>query len=456
MKMPMPPPNLDEIMQRLVASNRLMRVLSYGTANPIQDEYLSWDKLRFKNPPNDLAHDEWWAALKVARRMTWRTIKLKDRQYHPFSYCLPDEVLRLTDEISRRSSGEIAMSEQVTNSSTRDRYIVNSLIEEAITSSQLEGAATSRQVAKEMIRSGRPPRDKSEQMILNNYHAMQFIREVRDVDLSPELICEVHRIVTEKTLDDPTAAGRIQSSPDPNDRVAVFGDDDQIIHHPPPVEELPKRLRNLCDFANAKVDESWIHPVLRALTIHFMMGYDHYFEDGNGRTARALFYWSMLRQGHWLVEFLTISKILKRAPAQYARSFVLTEQDEGDLTYFFIHHLRVIRKAIIELNEYLSRKVSEIQETKSLLASSPGEYNHRQIAVLELAMRDSSASFTAQSHATSHNVSSETARHDLQELEARGLLTRIKRGKKFYWLPIQNLHARIKGDNNGPIYSTHQ
>ena len=40
---------------------------------------------------------------------------------------------------------------------TRDRYMLNSLIEEAITSSQLEGAATTREVAKEMIRTKRKP-----------------------------------------------------------------------------------------------------------------------------------------------------------------------------------------------------------------------------------------------------------------------------------------------------------
>jgi Fic family protein len=63
-----------------------------------------------------------------------------------------------------------------------------------------------------------------------------------------------------------------------------------------------------------------------------MLGYEHPFEDGNGRTARALFYWSMLNQGFWLTEFLTVSKILRKAPAKYARSFLYTEQDSNDLT----------------------------------------------------------------------------------------------------------------------------
>ena len=57
------------------------------------------------------------------------------------------------------------------------RFLVNSLMEEAIRSSQLEGATTSRRVAKEMLRTGREPRDRSERMIANNYRALQFMRE---------------------------------------------------------------------------------------------------------------------------------------------------------------------------------------------------------------------------------------------------------------------------------------
>ena len=43
----------------------------------------------------------------------------------------------------------------------RYRYLLSSLMEEPITSSQMEGAATTRDVAKAMIRSRRPLRDRS-------------------------------------------------------------------------------------------------------------------------------------------------------------------------------------------------------------------------------------------------------------------------------------------------------
>jgi Fic family protein len=448
MKKPVPPPPIDEILKRLGEEDnqRLITVLSRVRDTQFE-QYLPWDKLRYKTPPEGLSSEEWWVTIKLARASSSRRLPLFAADGTPFSYTLPDDILRMTEEISRRASGVIALPEPVTNPATRDRYVVNSLIEEAIRSSQLEGASTSRKVAKEMIRSGRRPRDRSEQMILNNYNAMRRVTELRDVDLTPELVCELHRIVTDGTLDDPEAAGRIQSDVDPADRVAVwgwgFGGEEQI-HVPPPAEQLQERMVNLCHFANSLDQKPWIQPVLRSLTLHFMMGYDHYFEDGNGRTARIIFYWSMLKHGYWVTEFLSISNILAGAPTKYALSYLDTEQDGGDLTYFFIYHLRVVIRAIDALDKYLARKVKELRETRVLLSAVPGEYNHRQLALLELAIKDPSAVFTIESHARSHRVSHETARNDLRELVSRSLLRQSKSGKKFIWRPAENLASVIR------------
>lgn len=205
-----------------------------------------------------------------------RAIPLLDKEGKPFTYSLPNSNLRAIESVNRSLSGNISMSEQVTNPETRDRYLVNSLIEEAITSSQLEGASTSRVVAKEMIRSGRMPQDRSEQMIFNNYNAMRRVTELREAPLTPDLVLELHRIVTDGTLDDPTAAGRLQRENEV--RVAVFGDGEEVLHYPPRAAELPERLERLCAFANeTDRDGAYMPSVLRAITIHFMMGYDHPF-----------------------------------------------------------------------------------------------------------------------------------------------------------------------------------
>jgi len=440
---PVPPPPYAELLWRASDSGRFSAIVASALpdSGPTRP-YLAWDKLRHKTPPDDLTHEEWWCGIKLGRTAVLRTVdSLRATDGRPFSYALPDEVLAQVDQITSDASGQVSIDEQVTNPASRDRYIVSSLIEEAITSSQLEGATTSRRVAKDMLRNGRRPRDRSEQMILNNFMAMRRIIELRHEPITPDLVCEIQRIVTDGTLNDPTGAGVLQH--DDRERIAVWDEWGDLLHSPPPVAELPERLTRLCSFANATDSDAYVPPVLRAIAVHFMIGYDHYFEDGNGRAARALFYWVMLRNGYWLTEFLTISSILKKAPSQYGQSFLLTEQDDGDLTYFFIYQLSILNRAIAELHKHLATKVEQLRQLSSAIRALPGSFNHRQLALLEHAAKDPTAVYTTRSHAVSHRVSGETARHDLMDLEDRQLLVRFKMGKQFAWSPMADLHDRL-------------
>ncbi|MFT3876542.1 MAG: Fic family protein [Propioniciclava sp.] len=409
--------------------------------NASEDPYLPWERFRFHTPPHGLTPTQWWVATALQRKGQRRKLPLTDLNGDSFSYALPDEVLRLATQVAAKAGGKIGMAEPVTNPATRETYVVRSLMEESITSSQLEGAATTRRVAKEMLRTGREPRDKSEQMIWNNYQAMQFVLSHQGEPITPGLVRELHSIVTFNTLDDPANAGRLQDSGDA--RVYVATPDGDTLHTPPPVDELPSRLQALCAFANATDGGGpWLHPILRAIAIHFMIGHDHYFVDGNGRLARAVFYWSMLNQGLWLSEFITISTIIKRAPVQYAHAYLNTEY-ESDLTYFFIYHLRVLDRAFDELNDYLEAKVRQQQTVRSLLSERHTEFNHRQLAVVDRALSDPAAEFTVASHANTHHVTGVTARADLLALAEAGILTRHKRGKAFVWRPAPHAHATL-------------
>ena len=120
----------------------------------------------------------------------------------------------------------------------------------------------------------------------------------------------------------------------------------RVLHEPPPAASLPQRLERLCAFANAIDGEPFVHPVIRAILLHYMVGYDHPFVDGNGRTARALFYWSLARSGYWRMEYVSISRLLRQAPAQYSRAYLHSEADDNDTTYFILHQLSIIKRAI--------------------------------------------------------------------------------------------------------------
>ncbi len=440
MRPPVTPPAVDELLERASADDRLGAIIRADIRPAVDAKYRHWDTLRQLTPPDGLTRDEWWLGIKLARGNMWHAVPLMDSEGRPFVYCMPDAAHEMTHVIDRRASGEIAISEVVTSPELRNRYIVSSLIEEAITSSQLEGASTSRAVANEMLRSGRQPRDRSERMIFNNYRAMNTVRLWKDEPLTPDRVLELHRIVTDGTLDDPNAAGRLQR-PD-EERVRVFDRaTGEPRHVPPPADQLPDRLESMCRFANDEVTEGFLHPVVRSIFLHFWLAYDHPFEDGNGRTARAIFYWSMLKHGYWLTEFLSISTLLNRAPGRYSRAFLYTETDDRDATYFILNQLRIICRSIEELHAYIGRKIREVRETERLLRQA--DLNHRQLALLSHALRHPDAEYTFRSHQTSHRVVYQSARTDLLDLERRRLLTRRIAGQRFYFRPAPDLAERL-------------
>jgi Fic family protein len=407
-------------------------------------EYVHWDKLRHLEPPSDLTRHEWWLLIKWSRQQAARQFPLADPAGAHFTYNTPDLIARRLHYVDQRCGGEVAMSEVVTtDAEARQHYLVNSLMEEAIRSSQLEGATTSRKVAKELLRSGRQPQDRSERMILNNYRALHFMRDSMGETLTPAAVLELHRILTEGTLDNPDAAGRLQR-PD-EERVGVYErETGELIHRPPPAEQLEERLQRLCDFANeGESADRFMHPVIRAVLLHFWLGYDHPFEDGNGRTARALFYWYMRTQGYWLVEYLSISRVLQGAPARYTRAYLLTETDERDATYFIAYQLEVLERAVEELHTYLRGKVKEVRDVEKLHKGS-SDFNHRQLALLGDALRTPDATYSFKTHAATYSVTHETARSDLLLLVARGFLEQRRIGRSYAFTPPPDLAQRLK------------
>lgn len=406
--------------------------------------YRHWDTFRHAPPIDDFTAEEQWFAVKQARRSLYRPLPLADLRGQPFVYALPSPLLEMLHQIDRSASGNIQGSDQVTNPGTRDTYLFKSLVEEAITSSQLEGASTTRQVAKAMIQEGRAPRDRGERMIYNNYQAMMFVRTVADEPLTNDTVLELQRILTDGTLDDSDAAGRFRRA---DENIVVEDELGTRLHTPPHAAELEARMRIMCEFANGGETTEFIPPAVRAIALHFWLAYDHPFVDGNGRTARALFYWSMARQGYWLAEYVSISRILKKARGQYARAFLYTETDDNDLTYFLLYQSRVLLRAIHDLHDYLARKAAEIDAAEKQVRHalpSGTDLNSRQLALVSHALKNPLARYTVYSHQVSHGVSYETSRSDLLKLVREGLLGQRKRGRVFVFIVPDDIGARLE------------
>jgi len=439
MRIPETPPPFPKLTQDIAQRGRFDVLIETQRDHLKAQKYYHWDDLKYRTAPGGLTREEWWASLKFQRITTRRSVPLRDKGGILFSFGTPDLVTELLHQIDRNGGTLIQLPEPVTNPSERDRYVVRSLMEEAITSSQLEGAATTREVAKKMLAEGRAPRDRSERMILNNYVTMRRITELKGEALTPELVLNVHRLVSENALDVADGAGRLRRA---DERIDVADTDGQVLHDPPPAEELSQRLQAMCDFANAKTPDYFIHPMIRGIILHFWLAYDHPFVDGNGRTARALFYWQMLHAGYWLFEFVSISQILRKAPVQYGTSFLQTETDDNDLTYFILHQAEVIRKALKELHDYVERKSRETRTCMRLLGGF-ADLNHRQQALLTHAVRHPGFIYHIAGHMSRHGIVYDTARLDLLDLAKRGLLAQRKTGRALGFIAPANLEQRL-------------
>ena len=444
MQIPPIPPEHFAVLNTLLAKGpeRLERLLAHATKPEIGGKYLHWDQLRRHPAPEGLSHEEWWAAVRLARNVLKTELPLADNMGRRFHFARTDGLLLALHHIDRDMGGRLEVADpQLANKDVRDRYIIRSLMEEAITSSQLEGASTTRRVAKDMLLKARPPRTKGELMIFNNFRAMELLRVRAQEPLTPTFLLELHEVITQGTLAKPGEAGRLRR---PDELITVQDlNEGTDLHIPPNARELPARLEALCAFANASTGPVFIHPVVRAIVLHFALAYEHPFVDGNGRTARALFYWSMIRQKYWIAEFLSISRIIQKAPSQYGRAFLFTETDGGDLTYFLLHQLEVIQKAIQDLHAYLDRKNRELQEVEPLLRAGE-DLNHRQRALLAHALRHPGASYAIAPYRREHGVVYQTARQDLLDLEKAGYLQKSQRGRAFEFRAVPDLEGLLK------------
>lgn len=403
--------------------------------------YLYWDKFKYRIPLEVVSPHLAWHYLKLTRVAQARRISLKDQADQYFNYWLPDKIQEDLHFVDKYAGGQISLDKPIVNQESQDRYLISSLMEEAISSSILEGAATTRKKAKQMLLSGKKPVSHADRMIYNNYRTIKRLRRFKDQPLTVEMLNDLHHSITEDTFDDPTISGRFRNEND--EPVSVMDDQGTTLYVPPHYNEIEQQVNELVEFANENHSSAnFIHPVIKAIILHFSIGYIHPYNDGNGRTARALFYWFMLKHGYWMTEYISISRILLKSAKQYARAYLYTEIDDQDLTYFISYHLKSLRLAFHELRIYISRRQKTIGFFSKALQSHP-ELNLRQINILKHALSHPGFSYTIQQHKNFHGVTYQTARTDLLDLSKKDMMELIKSGKTFYFVLNKKIEESV-------------
>jgi Fic family protein len=387
----------------------------------LNNPYIFWDKIRYKKTSLTTSQESLWSIVKAFRSFNSKQISFGN---YNFQYNETHNILKSLHDFDMNFGGNL-QSQNAMQNEDKQRFLISSIMEEAIASSQIEGAITTRQAAKEMLRKKAKPRNKSEQMIVNNYQTIKHIVEHKDKSLNRETLFEIHKLISYQTLDDANDEGKFREN---NEINVVDSMDGEIVHSPPPFKEVVILMEELFTFFNTNNEEDFIHPIIKGCIIHFMIGYIHPFIDGNGRTARALFYWYLLKNGYWLTEYLSISRLIIKSKTQYAMAFIYTETDENDLTYFIDYNIKTMKLAYEELKNYITSKENE-KKVFAGLKKLKG-VNQRQAEILNQYYHNTDITYTVKEIEGTFGISNQTARTDLQNLTDLGYLEEIELDKK--------------------------
>jgi Fic family protein len=132
------------------------------------------------------------------------------------------------------------------------------------------------------IPSGAPPKDYNE--AINGREAFDFLKKYKG-KLTIEFIEKINGILTKNT--GVIYPGRIRFFP-----VKIEGAD----FSPPSEKDVPRLLKEMIEFYY--FNKNKLHPFVTACLMHAKFVEIHPFEDGNGRTGRALMNWVLIKAGY--------------------------------------------------------------------------------------------------------------------------------------------------------------
>jgi Fic family protein len=373
-KPPMLKGRSDPVFDLLTKSPHKERLTEYlALLKPLdgQGRYLPFDELRYRWAPG-LDSKICWALVKKARTAQYASLLPLGEPMQWGHFLLTPLAQKAISSVDRQTTTAALeyMTSQI-GESAHFSYLLNDLIEdEAISSSQLEGAETTTRVAKDMLKRHRLPRTPDERMVIGNYRMMNFAWEKRYEPLSVELITALHRVGVSGIDDAQYSPGVLRV----NDDVVVQDGQGNTVHVPPPAAGLAARLRVLSRWINQSHDDphraDYLHPLIKGIALHFALGYEHPFRDGNGRVARALFYWFMFKNDFSAFRYIAISVLLRNAPVKYGRSYLNSEADDLDLTYFIDFQCWVVLRAVSSFTEAYRKSLVNAESFDRWLSES--------------------------------------------------------------------------------------
>ena len=387
------------------------------------DTYPHWDDLIYRKFTSLDPLDLWWYIKGYVRTRKSRVHMGK----YDFFFTTPSILFEKLHKIDTTVGGTLITTSLIPKWE-QDRYYLRGLIDESIASSQIEGAATTKKIAEQMLRTGRKPKNKDEQMILNNFSAMQYVGKNSNKDLTKDMLLHLQSLVTKDTLENTQYTGAWRDTDDIVVADVITG---EVYHTPPSHSEIEVLTNDFIDFFNHQsTEQRFIHPIVRAIILHFLIGWIHPFADGNGRTARSLFHWYTLKHGYNLMPYLSISQMILESKVQYGKAYTQTESDENDMTYFILYNIKQIEKSWIKLEQHIQWTLKKEKKLRETYLSEG--MNLRQAEILSWFEKEGDLILTIQDASLRISTPRPTIRVDIEWLVKLWKLKRIPLNKKTY------------------------
>ncbi len=381
------------------------------------DRYLSRKEI-IHRLPLAMPITKFWPMLQEERKRISTTLPLFDQQGKPFWYVVNSAIEQQCDSVA-----ELARNDALLNTPVFEELFEDAVIDEAIFSSMIEGAFTTKEAAIGFLRKHKEPANKSEQMVKNNYDALTYVLEHLEEPISEQIIIDIAQIVTRNAAEEQVTGYR-------TGKVYVMGRE-QVVYTPPAPEQVPQMMASLVRF----IQQSELHPVLKACIAHFYFVYIHPFGDGNGRTARALSYMMLLQSSYEFFRYFSISSLMAKERGKYYQAILNVEESDGDMTYFIDFYSSMLSRSVAEMEKHLKHSVIAQQRLQKL--EQQASLNPRQLAGARWLLEGDGEKITVEVWKKKYKITTETARRDLLLLAEKGILERHLEGRKAVFMILR-------------------
>ncbi|WP_101429280.1 Fic family protein [Bifidobacterium pseudolongum] len=351
---------------------------------------------------------------------------------------LPRELTRqLNDVLARESS--IAVLWNGIPRIMKHSYIVHAISEEILSTNDIEGVRSTRKEVQDAVETAQheaghtasnAPRDPYRTVRFEEF-ARLYLGLTDEQAQLPQTLDDLRTIYDDVVGDEIADADRPDGELFRNGDVEIIGAGERVVHTGAHSEA---RINELLTQMLALMKSKQIPQLLAATAAHFLFEYTHPFYDGNGRMGRYLLALN-LRPTLTLPSVLSLSRTIADNRQRYYKAFSSVENplNHGELTFFVQMLLECIAQAQTELIERLTQQLNRLGRIHAHCGALGREHQlsdhaHQTLfALIQKAAFDNPGGMTLDDTAQHLQLSKQSARKTVEELERADLIAFTKR-----------------------------